>query len=156
MADGIPLPGQAAPAFTVSSTAGDLSLETLLQTGRVVLAFYAEDGTPSCGAEISMLKDASEMVREFGAQIVAVSADSLESHAGFAARLGGVPFPLASDPDLTAASAYDVVDDENGKRARRAVFVIDRDGTVLLSLPHFQPNNVAHMEMIFGALGVEV
>lgn len=156
MRDGHPLPGQPAPPFALISTAGDVSLETLLLRGRVVLAFYTEDGTPSCSAEISMLKEAAEMVREFGAQIVAVSADSLESHIEFAARLGDVPFPLASDADLAAASAYGVVDEESGKRSRRAVFVIDRDGTVLLSLPHFQPNNVAHMEMIFGALGVEV
>ena len=48
-----------------------------------------------------------------------------------------------------------MIDEADPKRARRAIFVIDRDGSLLLALPHFQPNNLAQVEAIFTALGAE-
>ena len=149
-------PGQRAPEFRLPSTDGEISLAELLDgRRRVVLAFYFEDGTPTCAHEISLLQDAHEMLTEFGARVIAVSADSLESHAAFAGRLGGVPFPLASDAGLAVARAYGAVDEGDARRARRAVFVIGRDGTVMLALPHFQPGNLSQIEAIFAALGAE-
>jgi peroxiredoxin len=148
--------GAKAPDFALTSTDGEISLTALLSRGdRVVLAFYREDGTPSCQTEVSVLKDSRDMLRALGATVVAVSADTLESHHAFAERIGGVPFPLASDVDLAAARAFGVVDEADPRRSRRAVFVIDRDGTVLLALAPFQPGNLAHVEAIFNALGLE-
>ena len=152
-----PAAGSRAPAFALPSTEGDVSLDELLAAGdRVVLAFYAEDATPTCENEIAMLKDAHEMLREFGARVVAISSDSIESHSAFAQRLGGVPFALASDAALEMARAYGVIDDGDPRRSRRAIFVIDRDGAVMLALPHFQPGNLSQVEAIFAALGAEV
>jgi len=151
-----PRPADSAPSFRLPSTAGEASLESLLLGGRrLVLAFYFEDATPSCETEIAMLRDSFEMLDRFGANVLAVSADSLESHRAFADRLGGLPFPLATDASLEAASAYGVVDEGDPKRSRRAIFVIDRDATLLLALPHFQPNNLAQVEAIFNVLGAE-
>jgi peroxiredoxin len=151
-----PRPREPAPSFQLPSTAGEVSLDTLLATGRrLVLAFYFEDATPSCETEITMLRDSFEMLDQFGADVVAVSADSLDSHAAFIERLGGLPFPLASDASLEAARAYGVIDEADPKRSRRAIFVVDRDGTLLLALQHFQPNNLAQVEAIFTALGAE-
>lgn len=155
MPDGV-APGQQAPDFRLPSTEGEVALASLLNgSHRLVLAFYAEDGTPSCAHEVTLLKDAHQMLTEFGARVVAVSADSIESHDAFAARLGGVPFPLASDADLAAARAYGVVDEGDPRRSHRAIFVIERDGTVMLTLPHFQPGNLSQVEAIFAALGAE-
>jgi peroxiredoxin len=69
-------------------------------------------------------------------------------------RLGGLPFPLASDSDLSLARAYGVVDEDN-KRSRRAVFVIDRDGAVLQRIDFYNPSNSSQYLEIFRALGVE-
>jgi peroxiredoxin Q/BCP len=148
--------GERAPDFSLPSTEGEVSLRALLDAGqRVVLAFYFEDGTPTCQNEVSVLQEAHDLLREYGACVVAVSADSIASHEAFAERIGGVPFPLASDGELEAAAAYGVVDEEDPRRSRRAVFVIDRDGVVLLALPHFQPGNLSQVEAIFNALGAE-
>ena len=148
--------GQRAPEFVLPSTEGEVSLRALLDAGqRVVLAFYFEDGTPSCQTEVSVLKDAHDLLREYGVSVVAVSADPIASHEAFAERLGGVPFPLASDEQLIGARAYGVVSEEDARRSARAVFVIDRDGVVLLALPHFQPGNLSQIEAIFNALGAE-
>ena len=148
--------GDRAPAFRLPSTDGDVSLDDLLTGGHcIVLAFYHEDATPSCQTEVSMLSEAHEMLTEFGARVIAVSADSVDSHRVFAERLGGVPFALASDETLAAARAYGVVDEGDPRRSRRAMFVIDRGGTVILAIPHFQPANLAQVEAIFAALGAE-
>jgi len=151
----MPEPGDQAPNFTLASTSGEVRLSVAADRGKVVLAFYYEDATPTCTNEISMLRDDYELVRELGAEIIAVSADSLDSHEAFAERLGGVPFPLASDEKLEAAQAFDVVDD-TGKRSKRAVFVIDRGGRVLHAERWFQPGNPTQYEAIFRALGMDV
>ena len=150
----IPQPGEPAPDFTLPSTQGDISLRDLTAEKKVVLAFYFEDATPLCSGEVATLKEDYDLIRELGAEVVAVSADSLASHEAFAQRLGGFPFPLASDSDLLATRLYDVLDDI-GKRSRRAVFVIDRGGTILHAIGWYQPGNVTQYEEVFRALGFE-
>lgn len=147
--------GEAAPTFTLRTTDGDISLDSLTSRGQVVLAFYAEDATPLCSTQLSMLKDDYDTVRELGASVLAISADSLDSHRQFAERIGGVPFPLASDEDLAVARLYDVADEE-AKRSQRAIFVIDEAGIVGHAEPWFQPGNPTQYEAVFRALGLEV
>lgn len=146
-------PGGQAPDFALPSTAGPLRLSDLWQGCRVVLAFYIEDRTPGCSQELRQLMAAYETIRAAGAEVVAVSADSLESHLAFCEALGGCPFPLVSDPELVAARLYDVVG-EDGKRSRRAVFVIDRGGRIIHAVPWYQPESTAQFLEIFGALGL--
>jgi len=148
--------GDRAPGFALPSTRGTIGLRELLDQGdRVVLAFYFEDGTPACASELAVLNDAYEMMREFGAAVLAVSADTLESHERFESRSGAFAFALASDTDGAVARAYGVIDDADPRRAQRAVFVIDRDGTVMLRIAPFQPSNLSQVEAIFSALGME-
>jgi peroxiredoxin Q/BCP len=151
----LPKAGDAAPDFELPSTQGTLRLKDLTATKKVLLAFYAEDNTPLCSSEVSVLKEDYELVRQLRTEVVAVSADSLDSHREFANKLGGVPFPLVSDEKLDAAKAYGVVD-EAGSRSRRAVFVIDKGGTILHVVRRFQPGNPSQYEDIFVALGFEV
>ncbi|MEO8478810.1 MAG: redoxin domain-containing protein [Gemmatimonadota bacterium] len=97
------------------------------ELGRVVvLAFYPGDFTPGCTAEWQGLRDrAAEL---FGNDVVVagISTDSLASHVRFA-REFDLPFKFLSDPDLIVARQYDAAD---GRRARRAVVVLGRDGVV--------------------------
>ncbi len=151
----MPQPGMPAPDFELPSTRGALRLSEVTAAGKVVLAFYQEDNTPLCSSELSVLKEDYDLVRQLRAEVVAVSADGLEAHKEFARRLGGLPFPLVSDRDLEAARAYGVLDN-GGKRSRRAVFVIDKGGTILYVAPWFQPGNPTQYEEIFAALGFEV
>jgi peroxiredoxin len=76
----------------------------------------------------------------------------VESHQRFAEREGSFPFPLLSDPDLTVARLYEVVS-EDGRKARRAVFVIDQNGDILRALPYYNPANSEQFLEIFEALG---
>ena len=108
--------GAQAPDFVLPSTSGELRLRELNSGRQLVLAFYVEASTPLCSNEVSALKGDYELVRELGAEIIAISADGLEAQQEFARRLGGLPLPLASDERLEAAEAYGVLD-ETGRRS---------------------------------------
>ena len=150
-----PEAGKLAPDFELPSTRGTIRLSDLTAAGKVLLAFYTEDGTPTCAGEVSVLIEDYELVQDLRAEVLAVSADGLDSHREFADELGGVPFPLVSDEQLEAAEAYGVVGDD-GKRSRRAVFVIDKGRTILHVVPWFQPGNPSQYEAIFAALGLDI
>jgi peroxiredoxin Q/BCP len=150
----MPEVGDQAPDFRLPTMDGEIKLSELTARGKVLLAFYYEDATPSCSNELSMLKDDYEVVRELGAEVAAISADSIDSHRAFSERLGSVPFALASDEKLEAARAFDVVDD-SGKRSRRAVFVIEQGGRIAHVTRWFQPGNPGQYEAIFRALGLD-
>ncbi len=152
----MPEPGERAPDFVLPSTNGEVRLSERLVRGRVLLAFYVEDATPACTTEVAALTDAYETLRELGADVIAVSADGVESHRAFAERLGGVPFALASDGDLAVASAYGVIAEDDARRSRRALFVIEQDGTVSYAADPYQPNNLSQLEGALRALGVEL
>ncbi len=145
-----------APDFALPSTDGEVRLSDLLRRGRVLLAFYFEDATPTCSTQVAALKDAYETLRELGADVIAISADSVESHRAFTQRLGGVPFPLASDPDLQVARAYDAVAEDDPRRSRRALFVIEQDGAIAYAANPFNPGSLSQLEGAFRALGVEL
>ena len=146
--------GDIAPDFTLPSTEGDITLSAVVAQKRLVLAFYMEDRTPGCTRMLSALQGEYATIRELDAEVIAVSADSLDSHYAFSESLGGCPFPLASDVDLRVASEYGALAD-GGKTMVRAVFVVDNDGRIVHSIPWFQPGNTAQFFEIFQALGLE-
>ena len=146
--------GDTAPDFTLPSTAGSITLSKAAADRQVVLAFYMEDKTPGCTQMLSALQGEYDTVRDLDAEIIAISADTLESHNAFSESLGGCPFPLASDTDLSVAAAYGALSDD-GKGMVRAVFVVDCDRRVIHSIPWFQPGSTAQFFEIFQALGLE-
>ena len=146
--------GQSAPGFAVETTAGPRSLEQLLADGPLVLVFYTEDSTPLCTTQLRGFRDEFETIRELSAHVLAVSSDDLASHERFAEaeRLG---FPLAVDASLELARRYDVVNDD-GRRSRRAVFVIASDGTIVGANAYYQPQDMTQFAEVFSALGLEL
>jgi alkyl hydroperoxide reductase subunit AhpC len=68
---------------------------------------------------------------EANAQVLGVSVDSVYSHRAFAEQLGGISFPILADfhPKGEVARRYGVWREENGN-SRRAVFIIDKNGTL--------------------------
>lgn len=150
----MPEVGERAPDFMLPSTHGDIKLSEMTAGSKVLLAFYTEDNTPLCSSQLSVFKEDYEIIETLGARVVAISADNIVEHTDFVERIGGIPFPLASDPHLEVANAYGVADDDR-KRSRRAVFVIDKGGDILHAEPWFQPGNPTQYEAIFKALGFE-
>lgn len=140
-----------APDFTLPAVPAPVSLTELRRRGTVIVVFYTEDSTPLCTRELAPFVNDHAGLAALGAEVVAISSDCLESHAEFARRLG-TPFPLASDPDLAVARAFGVAD-EDSRRAKRAVFVVDRDGRLLHANPDYNPGTTADYERVITALG---
>lgn len=122
--------GEKAPEFEGANQKGErVSLKALLQKGPVVLYFYPKDETPGCTAEACSFRDAYEDFTAAGAEVVGVSADSVDSHQAFAAH-HRLPFTLLSDESGELRKLYDVPRSFLGLLPGRVTFVIGKDGIV--------------------------
>ena len=146
--------GAALPKMTLEGSDGLLRFSDYAAGGALVVAFYAEDATPTCTAQLCSFRDDFPLIHESGARLVAISTDDVASHARFTSA-NAFPFPLLSDPNLEAARAFGVVDPD-GRRSRRAVFVSDSSGTIQVALPHYHPANLNQYQTIFEALGINL
>ncbi|MBP1922518.1 peroxiredoxin [Halorubrum alkaliphilum] len=127
--------GDDAPEFTGSLVTEEMTpfrLTDHLGDGPVVLAFFPAAFSGTCTDEMRALRDG---IDEFGKKTTVLGVSTDLPHA--LQRYRGeydLPFPLVADPDHNGIEAYDVVAafDRYGVEvvARRAVFVIDADGTV--------------------------
>jgi peroxiredoxin len=98
-----------------------------------VLVFYPADWSPVCSDELSVFSAANKLFRARGAQILGISVDGPWCHEVFKEQRK-VAFPLLADcnPKGEVAKAYDVYREDDGT-SERALFVIDRHGTIAWS-----------------------
>jgi thioredoxin-dependent peroxiredoxin len=147
--------GQTAPDFTLQDGDGqDWRLAD--QRGRVVvLLFYPADETPVCTRQMCSVRDRWEDYQATGAEVVGVSAGSVESHKKFAAH-HGLPLRLLADAGGKVAKAYDAASWVPGRTAR-AVVVIDGAGVVrhhkVQPLSLFRPKDDDVLDAIRAAQG---
>ena len=123
-----PKVGAPAPDFTLKDGHGD---EWRLSANRgkvVVLLFYPGDETPICTRQMCSVRDRWEDYSTTGAEVVGISADSVESHQKFAEH-HELPLRLLSDPSAEVANLYGARSLIPGKVAR-SVFVIDANGVM--------------------------
>ena len=126
--------GDKAPEFTLPASTGQtISLEAL--TGKkVVLYFYPRDDTPGCTKEACGFRDIHAAFAAAGAEVLGISADSVQTHAKFTTKYGLV-FPLLSDTTKSVATAYGAWGEKKvrGRTVigmRRMTFLIDEGGTI--------------------------
>ena len=125
--------GNVAPDFTLRVTPDqDLTLSDL--RGRpVILAFYPADWSPVCGDLMTLYNEVLPEFRKHDAELLGISVDGVWCHAAFA-RDRHLHFPLLSDfePKGAVARKYGAYRKKDGF-AERALFVLDRDGTIAWS-----------------------
>lgn len=125
--------GQPAPPLELPGTDGTeagrrtYSLAALLGQP-VVVAFYPGDNTPVCTRQLNSYNRDIDAFREVGAQVLAVSPQSVDSHESFSCNQGGFAFPLLADEDKAAAAAWGVLGPLGFYR--RSAFVVDPEGVV--------------------------
>ena len=144
--------GARLPEVTLEGPEGRLALAEIRNGHALVVAFYVEDKTPTCTAQLSALDADLKLIEQCGARLVAVSSDSMESHASFR-KEKCFAFPLLTDSSLEAARAFGVADETTG-RCTRAVFVSDRAGRIVEAIPHYNPANLSQYAAVFAALGL--
>src|ERR1041385_7228974 len=120
--------GAAAPDFSLMD--GDGKQWRLSdQRGKVVvLLFYPGDETPICTRQMCSVRDRWEDYVATGAEVVGISANSVESHKSFASN-HKLPLRLLADVERKVADSYGAKSLVPGKVAR-SVFVIDRNGII--------------------------
>ena len=119
-----------APDFTLAATP-DQSLTLSDLAGQpVILALYPADWSPVCGDQTALYNEVLPTFRDYGAELLGISVDSVWCHAAFA-QSRNLEFPLLADfePKGGVAKAYRAYREEDGF-AQRALYVIDKDGMI--------------------------
>ena len=119
--------GDRAPAFDLPSTGGGHASLSDFLGKPLVLVFYPGDDTPVCTKQLNSYNDDLSQFEALDAQVVAISAQSVESHEKFALK-HGFRFPLLADTDKVVAAAYGTLGPLGFPR--RSVFIVDREGIV--------------------------
>ena len=126
--------GKRAPAFTLTSDAGDTVKLSDLKGNPVVLYFYPKDDTPGCTREACAFRDRSKEFKKSRAVVLGVSPDDVTSHGKFRDKYN-LNFPLLADANHQVAEKYGAWREKNmyGKKSmgiQRSTFLIDSDGKV--------------------------
>lgn len=133
-----PLPqiGAPAPEFELPDQSGQVRRLVDFRGKWVVLYFYPRDFTAGCTIEARRFQQDLPKFRTLGAEIVGVSADSVDSHRRFCSA-EGLQFPLLSDPEGTVSRAYG---SWTGEMALRNTFLIDPEGILRAIDPIVNPS----------------
>ena len=110
--------------------------------GKVVaLVFYPRDETPVCTKQMCSMRDHWAEYQETGAEIVAISVASVDSHKRFAEH-HGLPQRLLADERGEVTRLYNVRSLFGG--SQRAVIVVDPNGVIRYRrsvIPFFRPGD---------------
>jgi peroxiredoxin Q/BCP len=119
--------GETAPDFTLPATGGRSISLSDFRGQPVVIVFYPGDDTPVCTKQLCSYNNELAQFADVGAQVLAISAQDIESHERFAAK-HQFTFPLLSDTDKAVAGKYGTLGPLGFPR--RSVFVVDAQGVV--------------------------
>ncbi len=152
--------GKPAPGFehlpsTRNLTRLDEPVSLVDYAGRwLILVFYSADFSFVCPSEILAFSRVAPDLEDLGAEILAVSTDSVYCHqAWIEFALGRLNFPLASDMAQQVSRDYGVLLEDQGI-AQRALFIVDPAGTVRYEVVHDLDTgrNVEEIVRVFQAL----
>lgn len=145
--------GEAAPDFELKAAGGaTVKLSDYRNKRTCVIAFYPKDDTGGCTIEMTSFQREYSRFQELGAEILAISADSVASHDRWCEKLGGLPYPLLADTKLAATKEYGVLN-LNGDQALRALFVVDRKGRLSWKNENYDVRNPAQYRLLLDAIG---
>lgn len=119
--------GDHAPDFTLQGTGGSTYSLSQFRGQPVVIVFYPGDDTPVCTKQLNSYNNELSAFTDVGAQVLAISAQDINSHEQFAGK-HGFGFPLLADTDKAVAGLYGTVGPLG--YPRRSVFVIDANGVI--------------------------
>jgi peroxiredoxin len=145
--------GDRAPDFELSSHRGGIvKLSDFRGKQNVVLAFHPLAFTPVCANQMCGYEADLGRFRQSDTAVLGVSIDTQPAKAAWAKTLGTISYDLLSDfnPHGAVAQSYGVYRPKEGF-SERAVFVIDKQGTITWSKVYDIPQQPDNRE-IFEAL----
>lgn len=126
--------GLPAPDFTLPASGGRTVSLAAMRGRPFVLYFYPKADTSGCTREACDFQEALPALERSGLEVIGVSPDPLPPIEKFAQKYG-LSFPLASDAEKQAASAYGTWIEKSmyGRKYMgmdRATFLIDAEGRI--------------------------
>lgn len=143
--------GSKLPAFELPDQNGRLvNIHDLVGKKNLVIYFYPKDETPGCTKEACMFRDSYEDFTEAGAEVIGISADSVESHRNFAGRYQ-LPFTLLSDLKNEVRGLFGIPSGPLGLMPGRVTYVVDKKG-IVRHVFSSQLNIGKHLETALGII----
>ena len=126
--------GDKAPSFKLQNQEGKTISLSDLKGKSIVLYFYPKDDTSGCTKESCNFRDEFPAFGKLNAEIIGMSADSVESHKKFAEKYN-LPFNLLSNEDKDVLVKYGVWQQKSmyGRKYMgivRTTFIIDSSGKI--------------------------
>ena len=124
--------GSQAPDFTLTNQDREPVTLSQLKGKPVVLAFFPAAFSSVCTKEMCTIRDSMALLGKANAQVFGISVDTFFTLKAFQDQQK-LTFPLLSDFNKQVIREYGVFNEDMiGLKgiAKRAVFVIDKDGTV--------------------------
>ena len=120
--------GDQAPDFTLKANTGEnITLSQFFGKKNVVFFFYPKDEGPTCVKEAQAFRNDSDVFKERNAEVIGISAQSVESHKKFATHYN-LEYILVSDSDNQIRKLYGV--SATLGVPGRVTYVIDTKGIV--------------------------
>ena len=122
--------GDIAPDFELHATPDQKLALSELRGKNVILVFYPADWSPVCSDQLALYNETLKYFKKFNAELLGISVDSKWCHMAYE-QDRKLHFSLLSDfePKGDVAKKYGVYDEKEGE-AKRALFVIDRNGII--------------------------
>jgi alkyl hydroperoxide reductase subunit AhpC len=143
--------GSAAPDFEADTTDGRIRFHEWLGNSWGILFSHPKDYTPVCTTELGTMAGLQPEFAKRNVKIIGLSADPVDSHAGWAKDIqdvtgNAVNYPIIGDPQLKVSKLYGMLpasagDTSQGRTAAdnqtvRSVFVIGPDKMIKLVLAY--------------------
>lgn len=146
--------GTKAPDFTLKSKNAeglrDVKLSENFGKKNTVLLFFPAAFTGVCTDEMCAVSGGLSAYQELDAEVIGVSVDSPFAQEAWAQK-ERIGFTLASDLNKTVTKAYDVLLEDLvgiGSAAKRAAFVIDRNGVIQYAEQTPTPHDLPDFEKV--------
>ena len=123
--------GDKLPNFKAKDNNGNLfDSQDYIGKQALVIYFYPKDETKVCTAQACSFRDNYEEFKDLGAEIIGISADSVQSHFKFKSKFN-LPFILLSDNDKKLRKLFGVENDFLIIPGRQT-FVVDINGLIIM------------------------
>lgn len=126
-------PGEKAPDFELFATPDQKVKLSELKGKNVIVAFYPADWSPVCSDQMALYNEMLKIFSKYNATVLGISVDSRWCHLAFS-QDRKLHFSLLSDfePKGEVSRQFGVYDETAGE-CKRALFVIDAEGTIAWS-----------------------
>jgi peroxiredoxin Q/BCP len=123
--------GDLIPHFKTKDTNGnDFDSQNYVSKQPFVIYFYPKDNTPGCTTQACSFRDNYQEFKDLGAEVIGISADSIQSHIQFKSKFN-LPFILLSDSDKKLRKLFGVQNDFFILPGRET-FVCDKNGIIIM------------------------